>query len=151
MSVDLSMQKRLAADILDVGTGRVWMDPDREAGISSAITRADVRSLIDDGAIKAKPKKSISSGRARKRKEQRQKGRRRGPGSRKGAEKARLPKKEAWIKRVRPLRRRLRELRDEGSIDSGLYRQLYRMVKGGSFRSKAHLESYLKKRGLLGE
>lgn len=143
------MQKRLAADILGVGVGRVWIDPDRVTEVSTAITRADVRGLIDDGAIRAKPKKSISKGRTRKHMDQLRKGRSRGPGKRKGAEKARLSKKDAWIHRVRPLRRRLRELRDEEMIDSSLYRKLYRMVNGGFFRSKAHLESYLKKRDLL--
>jgi large subunit ribosomal protein L19e len=60
-----------------------------------------------------------------------------------------MPKKANWIKTVRPLRARLRELRKEGVIDQREYRKLYRMVKGGSFRSKAHLNLYLKERGIL--
>lgn len=147
--MDLEMQKRLAADILGVGEERVWIDPDRIAEVSTAITRADVRQLVKDGAIKAKSKKSISSGRTRKRKEQRKKGRRSGPGTRKGAKQGRKSRKSEWIDKVRALRRKLRELRDEGVIDSSLYRDLYKKVKGGSFRSKSHLETYLKNKGIL--
>lgn len=145
------MQKRVAADILDVGESRVWMDPDRSAEVSTAITRDDVRRLIDSGAIKAKPKKSVSRARARKNQKQRKKGRQRGPGSRKGAKQGRKSNKREWISKVRPLRRKLRKLRDEGKIDSSVYRTLYRKVKGGAFRSKSHLETHLKDKGLLKE
>lgn len=149
--MNLKTQKRLAADILGVGENRVWIDPDRITEVSTAITRADIRSLIKDDAIRSQPKKSTSKARVRKRRKQVQKGLRKGPGSRKGAKGARTPKKDVWKRRVRSLRRRLHELRDQEVIDSSLYRKLYRMVKGGSFRSKAHLESYLKKRGILEE
>jgi large subunit ribosomal protein L19e len=147
--VELSTQRRLAADLLGVGVNRVWIAPEREADVAGAITKADIRRLIKDGTIKARPKKGISRSRARSRMIQRRKGRRRGPGSRKGRLKARMPKKEAWIRRVRPLRARLRELRENGTINPGQYRRLYLMVKGGSFRSKAHLDTYLKERGMM--
>lgn len=149
--MDLEMQKRLAADILKVGEKRVWIDPDRTTEVSTAITRDDVRSLIDEGAIKAKPKEPTSRSRARKRREQQDKGRQSGPGTRKGSKQGRKSEKREWIDKVRPLRERLRELRDEDVIDSSLYRDLYRKVKGGAFRSKAHLETYLKEKGVLEE
>lgn len=147
----LKMQKRVAADILGVGKNRVWIDPDRTNEVSTAITRADVRRLIDDGAIKAKPKKSTSRARARKRQEQKSKGRQSGPGTRKGAKKGRKSGKEEWMGKVRALRKKLRELRDRGKIDSSQYRELYRKVKGGAFRSKSHLVTNLKKKGILEE
>lgn len=149
--MDLEMQKRIAADILNVGEGRVWIDPERTAEVSTAITRTDVKQLIGEGAIKAKPEESISRDSARKRMKQRSKGRRSGPGTRKGAKEGRKSQKEEWIGKVRALRRELRELRDEGEIDSSKYRELYRRVKGGAFRSKEHLKSYLKTRGILEE
>lgn len=147
--MNLETQKRLAADILDVGKGRVWIDPDRMTEVSTAITREDVRGLIEDGAIKAKPKKSVSRSRARDRQEQREKGRQNGPGTRKGAKGGRRSGKREWMGKVRSLRRMLKELRDDGTIDSSLYRKLYRQVKGGSFRSKAHLKTYLEEKGIL--
>lgn len=149
--MNLEMQKRVAADILGVGEGRVWIDPNRSAEVSTAITRADIRQLIDDGAIEAKPKKSSSRSRARKRQKQKEKGRQSGPGRRKGSKQGRKSQKDEWIDKVRPLRRKLRELRDEDVIDSSQYRDLYKKVKGGAFRSKSHLETFLKNKGILEE
>ena len=145
----LSTQRRLAAELLGVGINRVWIDPARVVDVSAAISREDVKRLIRRGVIKAKPELGISRGRLRERTLKRERGRRRGMGSRKGARKARQPKKAAWIQTVRPLRSRLRELRREGVIDQREYRRLYCMVKGGAFKSKAHLETLLKERGLL--
>ncbi len=149
--MELKAQKRLAAKILGVGINRVWIDPARAADVEAAISRGDIRRLIHDGTIKARPERGVSRARARERAAKRKKGRRRGTGSRKGAAKARQPKKEAWIRTVRPLRAKLREFRNKRMIDVKDYRRLYRMVKGGAFRSKAHLETYLKERGILRE
>ena len=146
----LNVHRRLAADILGVGVNRVWINPSRVADVSAAITRDDIKRLIRQGAIKAKGKMAISRGRFRERAAKRRRGLRRGTGSRKGTAEARHPKKERWIRTVRPLRARLRELRGKGEINAREYRMLYRMVKGGSFKSRAHLETYLKERGLLG-
>lgn len=147
----LKSQKRLAARILNIGVNRVWIDPARAADVETAISRRDIRRLIHDGTIRARPERGVSRARARKRATKRKKGRGRGRGSRKGAAKARKPKKEAWIRTVRPLRARLRELKGKGAIDAREYRRLYRMVKGGAFRSKAHLETYLRERGIMVE
>ncbi len=147
--MELSTQRRLAANILSVGINRVWVDPARATDVSAAISREDVRRLIRQGAIKAKPERGISRGRFRLRVVKRKRGRRRGVGSRKGTRKARQPKKARWIRTVRPLRARLRELKREGTINPHEYRRLYRMVKGGAFKSRAHLETHLRARGLL--
>ena len=95
--MNLTTQKRLAASILKVGLNRVWIDPERIEEVSMAITRDGVKQLINDGAIKAKPQKGISSYRSKKIKEQKAKGKRKGRGSVKGAKKARTPKKKAWM------------------------------------------------------
>jgi len=147
----LKMQKRIAAEIMDVGKNKVWLDPDRTDEISTAITKDDIRMLIDDGAIKAQTQKSVSRSRARKRDEQRKKGKQSGPGTRKGAKEGRKSEKEEWMGSVRALRRKLKEFRDDGVIDSSLYRDLYNKVKGGAFRSKSHLETYLEERDILEE
>ncbi len=73
--MNLTTQKRLAASILKVGLNRVWIDPERLEEVSMAITREGVKQLINDGAIKAKPQKGISSYRSKKIKEQKAKGR----------------------------------------------------------------------------
>ena len=50
----LTLQKRLAADILKVGKSRVWLDPDpaKQKEIQAAITRADINRLIKRKVIK---------------------------------------------------------------------------------------------------
>ncbi len=149
--MDLKNQRRLAAEILGCGENRVWIDPTRMEDVAEAITRSDVRRLIDSKAIKAKQKAGISRGRTRYKKDQKRKGKRRGHGSRKGATKARTPKKKAWINTIRPIRAQLMEYRNQGKIDKATYRKLYKRAKGGMFRSKARLEAHLRSEGLLKE
>jgi large subunit ribosomal protein L19e len=140
---DLKAQKRLAADILGVGQNKVWMDPSAQADIVDAITRDDVRELIEDGAIQAKPTRGNSRGRARERQAKRAYGHRKGHGSRKGKAGGRMNKKKDWTSRIRAQRRTLKELRDEGDLDRSAYRELYGMASGGEFRSVADLERYI--------
>jgi large subunit ribosomal protein L19e len=147
--MDLKNQRRLAAEILGCGENRIWIDPTRMEDVSEAITRNDVRRLIDSKAIKARQKKGVSRGRTRYLKDQKKKGKRRGHGSRKGAKKARTPKKDAWINTIRPIRAQLIEYKRQGKIDTSTYRKLYKRAKGGMFKSKARLDAHLKSEGLL--
>jgi large subunit ribosomal protein L19e len=139
----LEFQKRLAAAIMKIGKSRVWISPEKEKQkeIKSAITRADVKKFISKGDIKEKPEK-IKRPREKKKK-------RKGPGSRKGSKYARLPRKRRWINTVRPLRRMLKELKDEGKIDNSTYRKLYMLVKGGQFRSRSHMRIYMEQHGMI--
>jgi large subunit ribosomal protein L19e len=149
--MNLKNQRRMAARILGCGENRVWIDPNREEDVADAITRSDVRLAIGSGAIAKKPVQGQSGARRAKRRGQRAKGRRRGQGSRKGTAWARAPRKERWIRQVRPQRRLLRELRDTGRLGAADYRRFYRRSRGGMFRSVAHLEQALKAQGALKE
>ena len=149
--MNLKNQRRVAAQLLKCGENRVWIDPNRLEDASDAITRADVRTLIDSGGIHAKQKKGISRARTNYRKAQRAKGRRRGHGSRRGRKSARKPTKETWMQTIRPIRRKLKELRDTVKIDPSTYREYYLKSKGGVFKSRPHLESHLKAVGILKE
>ncbi|HOM95909.1 MAG: 50S ribosomal protein L19e [Candidatus Methanofastidiosa archaeon] len=149
--MDLSVQKRLAAQLLKCGEGRVWIDGKSASEVSMAITRDDVRKLINSGKIKKKPEVGISRHRARERHEKRKKGRMSGFGSRKGKSTARYPRKRRWINTIRPLRRALNDLRESKNIDKISYRKLYRMAKGGAFRSVSYMNTYIKERGLMSE
>ncbi|MFC4249456.1 50S ribosomal protein L19e [Natribaculum luteum] len=140
---DLSAQKRLAADVLDVGKNRVWFDPDAQADIAEAITRDEIRDLVDDGLIRAKDASGNSRGRARQRNEKRAYGHQKGPGKRRGKKGARQNQKEQWQNQIRAQRRKLRELRDKGEITPTQYRQLYRKASGGEFRSVRYLLNYI--------
>ena len=148
---DFTIQRRLAASDLGVGKSRIWINPDPEAAgdLADAITREDIRSQISEGNIKVKPKKGNSRARYRARAAKRAYGHRKGPGSRKGAKGARSPRKEQWMTRIRALRRHLTELKESSKVDRHTYRMLYRKSKGGEFRSTAHLNAFIKAKGLL--
>jgi len=141
---DLKSQKRLAAQILKIGKNRVWIDPERTDDAETAITRDEIRKLIHEGVIKSMPQKGVSRSRARILREQKKKGRRRGSGSRTGSPQARLSRKESWMRKIRALRKRLRELKAKKVIADTTYRKLYQMASSGRFGSIADLDRYLK-------
>jgi large subunit ribosomal protein L19e len=144
----LSTQKRLAADVMKIGMSRVWIDPQFEDEVSLAITRDDIRRLIDEGAIQKKRVAGVSRSRARHILSQKRKGQRKGPGKKKGPATSKLSGKERWMMKIRPMRKELRKLRDTGKITPKVYRELYLKAKGNAFRNTAHLRTYISERRL---
>ena len=151
----ITNQKRMAAQIFSkregrtVGVNRIWINPDYLDEVADAVQRDDVRSLIDDGVIMAKPIVGTSRSRARKASQQKSKGRRKGQGSRSGSANARSPRKQRWMTRIRAQRRVLRKLRDEEALTSSQYRHFYLKAKGGSYRSIAHMKSNIELEGII--
>ncbi|MBU5575289.1 MAG: 50S ribosomal protein L19e [Candidatus Aenigmatarchaeota archaeon] len=133
-------QRKIAAKILKCGISKVWIDPKNLDKVNAAITRKDIKRLIEEGIIKKRKEKIKAS---------KSKSKRQGLGSRKGKKHARLPsgKKTQWLKIVRPQRKLLSELKPE--LEKGVYREIYKKIKGNMFRSKAHLLSYLSEKGLI--
>jgi len=146
---DLRNQRRMASTLLKCGANRVWMDHDRIDEIAKAVTKDDIRVLIRGKAIKSKQERGTSRGRKKFNAKQKEKGRRHGHGSRKGAKYARLPRKKRWIRTIRPIRSYLKMLRTEEKIDRTAYRQYYLKAKGGEFRNKRHLETRLTSDGII--
>lgn len=136
--MSISVQRRMAAEILGVGVNRVWIDPSKSEEVTSALTREDIKGLIERGIISKRPEKGTSRARARARR-----GKRRGPGSRKGTLKARSNPECFWPAKIRVLRRFLKYLRDRKIISRRVYRELYLKAKGGSFDSVASLKRYI--------
>lgn len=132
----MNLQKKLASKILKCGENKIWIDPKNDK-VRQAITRRDIRRFVKEGIIKKLPDKK--SRKTRKKKQQ-------NIGSRKGSRGARLGKKTAWLKIVRPQRKLLKQLKDEKKIDPSVYRKTYRLIKGRQFRNKTHLLSYLKEK-----
>jgi large subunit ribosomal protein L19e len=143
--MSLRSQRRLAAEILEVGQNRVWIDPERVDEVETAITRAEIKKLIHERAIRSLPEQGISRSRARILHQKKKKGLMKGPGKR---SKPRVSDKEVWIKRIRALRKRLRELKEKRVITENTYRKFYRVAKSGVFRSTAELERHIKSEGL---
>lgn len=139
----LNNQKRLAAQILKCSKKRIRFDPDRSSDIKEAITRIDIKGLIKDKAIRKIHARGVSRGRVRKRLVQRRKGKQKGPGSKKGSRGARLPRKRAWINKIRAQRKLLKKLKENKIINDKEYREFYLKSKGGFFRSRRHIKLYL--------
>jgi len=134
-------QKKIAAKVLKVGQSKIWLDPARTKDVEAAITKADIRRMIQKGAIKVL-KEKVEKPRGKER-------RRRNAGRRKGKKYSIVTRKRRWISTVRPLRRMLKELKDSGQMDNRTYKNLYLLVKGGVFRNRSHLKIYMEQHGLL--
>ncbi|MBI2545333.1 MAG: 50S ribosomal protein L19e [Candidatus Aenigmarchaeota archaeon] len=136
-----SVQKRLSAKVLKIGGSRVWLNPDKMKDIEKAITKIDIRKLVKKGDIKSLPEKV--------RIKVPMKNRKRGHGSKKGRKHSIVPSKTKWINTVMPQRRLLSELKTDGLIDGKTYRKMYKLVKGGMFRSRSHLKLYMQQSRIL--
>jgi len=146
--MSLTSQRRLAAGLLKVGLNRVWIDPNRIEDVEVAITRAEIRKLIHEGAIRHLPAKGVSRARARVLHEKKKKGLRRGPGTREGSSRAKVTRKEAWMHKIRALRKKLREWKTNRAISEDNYRHLYMVAGSGAFGSIADMERYAKTHGI---
>ena len=147
--MNIANQKRLAAKVASVGTGRVILVPERISEIKDAITKADIRTLIKSGAIRIMPKSSPSRIRTKIRFAQKKRGRRRGCGARKGGKNARTPSKQAWVRKIRLIRAMLKHLRNADKITAQVYADSYRKAKGNFFRDKGHMLVYLQQNKLM--
>jgi len=141
---NLTNQRRLAAQVMKIGRNRVWIDPQRIEDVESAITREEVRKLVHEKVIAALPIQGVSRGRAKIIQAKKRKGRRKGPGSKSGSPRATVSKKEAWMIKIRSLRRKLRELKASRIITESNYRKIYMIAGSGRFTSIAEMERYLK-------
>lgn len=146
--MQITNQKKMAAQILKCGVNRVWVDPRYVDQVSGAVQKSDIRELIEEGLITSRPIQGTSRVRARKIAAQRAKGRRRGHGKRKGSARARLPKKNRWMRTIRSQRRTLKTMREDGTLEATTYRYYYRKAKGGSYRSIAHMKSNMEIDGI---
>src|SRR4030066_1469076 len=146
--MNLTNQRRIAASILECGINRIWIDPEKIQDVSSAITRAEIRKLINEKAITPLPVNSSSKGRARFLAQKKRSGRRIGMGTKKGKKYSEISRKTRWINRIRAIRNALVVMRDKRVITVNTYRNLYMKAKGGEFRSIAELERHINEQRL---
>ncbi|MCK5282740.1 MAG: 50S ribosomal protein L19e [Nanoarchaeota archaeon] len=144
----LTLQKRLASRILKCSPKKIKIDTSRMEEIKEAITKKDIKSLIKDKAIEKKKTQESSRARARKIKKQKSKGKRKGKGSKKGKINSKISKKDRWMLKIRTQRKLLRELRSSEKIDKKTFGGLYMKSKGGFFRSRRHIQLYIKEHNL---
>ena len=141
--MNLTTQRRIAADLLKCGYYRVWIDPEFIEDVQMAISREDIRELINEGKIKKRPEKGVSRFHAKINHERKQRGLARGIGKRKGTKHSIVPSKRIWINTIRPIRIKLKELRNTGELSAHNYRILYKRAKGGMFQNVKNLIRYI--------
>jgi len=124
--------RRLAADIFGVGERRIRIAPESVQEAEGALTRADVKALIEKGIVT----KVKSKGRASTRK----KGGR-GPAHRKGTK---LDAKQVWMQKIRAQRKFLVVITKGGALKKQFKRSLYGKIKSGLFKNKRAMLLYLK-------
>jgi len=143
----LDKVKSLASKVMNIGEKRIKIAHPEEA--REIMTRQDVKEKIQQGAIVKKPKKGTSRGRARKKKQQKKEGKRKGKGKRKGAKGARSKSKDEWMEKVRAQRKKLKKIKPQ--LKQGAYQDLYKKIKGNTFKSKKQLMNYIKQNDLKKE
>jgi large subunit ribosomal protein L19e len=149
--MNLEMQKRLSSKVAKVGLARVKINPENADQVKEAITKADIRDLIDNKVIEILPLVRNSKARARARAKSKKKGRQSGPGSKVGTKNARTPTKRVWINRIRLQRKIIKSFKDSGRLSAGDWKILYYRAKGGFFRNKRHLLQTIEQGKLLKE
>lgn len=147
--MNLKNQKRIAAQLLKVGEHKVKFDIENLSDIKEAITKHDIRGLINSGIISTITSKGQSRARIRKSKAQKRKGKRAGEGSRKGCRGARITRKQEWMKAIRTQRRFIFALRANSKVSPETFKSLYKMTKSGLFRSRRHIKLYLTENNLF--
>lgn len=130
--MNLSKKKVLAAKALNVGKNRLIFSSSALSEIKEAITKQDIKSLHSEGIIKIKPVKGRKKVTRRKT--------RRGPGK---IKKKVNNRKQVYVKITRKLRAYIMGLRDRGTIERDLYKDLRKKIRMRFFKSKAGLRDYL--------
>ena len=128
----LSTQKKLAADIMGVGVGKVWFDPLRLDEIQQAITREDVKGLIKERTISQKV--AFRRRRNKPKKAKRAQSRRRRPSG----------TKREYMNKIRKMRKHLEAVYAKGEISIESRYKLRGLAKAGQFRTLKHLQESMK-------
>ncbi len=128
----LEKKKELASKALGVGKNRIIFNTQRLQDIKEAITKQDIRDLVNDKAIlirEVKGRKVI----------ERKNNRRRHGSVRKKVKNT----KEKYILLTRKLRSCLFELRRTDSTSKEEYLRLRKQIRAGMFKSKSHMKEHI--------
>ena len=128
----LTTQKRMAAELLEVGENKVLFDHLRLDEIKQAITKQDIRDLIKDRAIRAKPG-------VKKVKKTRRK--RTGQGRIKFTIRTR---KRDYINKIRKIRRYVKDQMNAKLLDKELADAVKKYAKAGQFKNLRQAKEYIK-------
>lgn len=125
-------KKELAASALKVGKERIKFAQSRLEEIKDAITKQDIRDLVEAGAIVVKPIKGRKTNIKRKNK--------RGTGKvRKKVKK----RKQEYVTITRKLRKHVKHLKKEGKLNREEVKDLRKDIRNRAFKSKANLKTHI--------
>jgi len=133
--MNLRNKKTLAAKVFGVGKGRIFFVPERRDIIKEAMTRQDLKSLVNDGGIIIKEK----SGRKKKVK-------RKNPRKTGKIKLKRNLRKRRYLTLTRKLRAYIKELKKRGLIEKQKVQEIRKKIRNKDFKSLAHLKTYLGER-----
>ncbi len=145
----MKLQRRLAARIMKCSPKRIVFDETKLGEIKEAITKFDIRRLINSKVIIRIPARGISQFRTRAGRAQKRRSRQVGHGSRKGTANARADDKLQWMRAIRTQRDLLKRLRDHEYITQETFKTAYAKAKGGFFRSTRHIKLFLQEQELF--
>lgn len=130
--MNLKSKKELAARTLKIGKKRIIFLESRKDEIKEAITKQDIRDLIETKAIEIKGIK----GRKKIQKSKNKKG----PGKIK--KKVNKRKKE-YVALTRKLRKYANEIKNQGKINSEELKEIRKKIRNKQFKNKANLKRYI--------
>jgi len=129
--MNLRKKKELASRALNVGKNRVSFASSRLEEIKDAITKQDIRDLVESGAIKINP---VSGRKKVERKSNRSQGNiRKIPDSR----------KKDYVMLTRKLRNYTAEMKNLGKIKESHIESLRKGIRNKQFKSQAHLKEHI--------
>ncbi len=126
-------KKDLAARALKVGKERIKFVRVRLDEIKDAITKQDIRDLVNDGAIVIKPIKGRRKNKKRKNK--------RGVGK---IKKKVNKRKKNYVKMTRKLRKYVKHLKKQGEISLEESKKIRKEIRNKTFKSKENLRLNIK-------
>jgi len=129
--MNLSKKKSLAARILKVGKERIVFVNSRLDDIKEAITKQDIKDLVQDKAIKIKNIKG------------RKKTRKKAKKSTGNIRKKLRERKQRYVKITRKLREYAKQLKNSGELTADEVRELRKKIRNREFRSKANLKEHI--------
>lgn len=138
--------KRAASYILNRGESSIRIKPEAMDDASKALTKDDIRRLIKDGKIFATDEKHNKSTRSKRLRQARAEGRSRGTGRRRGTRKTRVGR--TWEKKVRSQRFLLKELKSMKKIDTHIFNEYYRRIKGNEYANKGTILLHMREQGI---
>ena len=129
--MNLSKKKKLAKRTFGVGENRIVFVESRLKEIKEAITKQDMRDLMQDKAINIKEKKGRKKV-IRKR--------RRSTGN---IRKKINTRKRDYVILTRKLRKYVSEIKNKGKISKEEVNDIRKKIRNKAFRSKSHLKEYI--------